>query len=122
MTVAKRHRVFTPKARKKVAPLSFDLYGETFECWPELQGSVILEFGAAMAGSSDEDGPDNSSAVINGFFDEALKPDSLKAFRAQTHSHDKITDPEELAEIVGWLLENYTSRDLGESSPEPENS
>ena len=117
----KRHKSFTPKARKASAPLSFELYDKTFDAYPDLQGSVILEFAASMAGDG-EDGGGASAALIVDFFKKALKPDSFKEFDELTHDPEKIVEAGELAEIVGWLMEMYTSRDLKESSGESENS
>lgn len=120
MAVAKRHKDFTPKARKKAPPLSFSLYGQEFEAYPELQGSVILSFAASMSGGDDENG--TSAALILNFFDEALKPESLERFKKLIHDPETIVEAELLAELVGYLMENLTSRDLGESSEQSDNS
>jgi hypothetical protein len=122
MAVSKRrHKVFTPKKRKALPPISFEIYDQTFEAYPEVQGSVILEFAAAMDGGDDDNGA-ASAALIVSFFDKVLKPESLKAFKKLTHDPETIVEVDELAEIVSWLLEEYTSRPLEVSSVSSENS
>lgn len=128
VAIAKRHKSFTPKNRKKSPPLSFELFDETFHAYPDLQGAVILEFAAAMAESAeavDEDGEaaggGSAAGLIINFFDKALKPESLKSFKKLVHDPEKIIEADELAEIVSWLMEQYTSRNLEESS-EPSSS
>lgn len=116
MAVAKRHKSFTKKDRKPSPPLSFELYGQDFNAYPDLQGSVVLEFAASMSGGDDEDSGSSSAALIVNFFEKALKPESLERFNKLIHDPETIVEAEELADIVGWLLENYTSRDLKVSS------
>jgi hypothetical protein len=114
-----RHKSFTPKNRKVAAPLTFELYGETLEAWPELQGSTILEFSAMF---SSEDEGSSSATLILTFFDRALKPDSLEKFNKVIHDPETIVPAEDLAEIVGWLMQEYTGRDLEDASPSSTNS
>jgi hypothetical protein len=123
MVAAKRHKSFTPKNRKKSTPLTFELYDETFEAFPDLQGAVILDFAASMSTSNskideDEDGVGGAEAanLIVTFFEKALLPDSLQRFNKLIRDPDTIVEAELLAEIVGWLMEQYTSRDLAVSS------
>lgn len=121
-TVPKRHRSFTPSKKAKKAPITFELYDETFEAYPELQGTVILEFAskmsAASAGGDDDDSDDRSGAaaasLIVDFFKIALKPESHERFLVLTHDPERIVDAEVLTSIVGWLMEEYTDRPLPE--------
>lgn len=123
MAVAKkRHKSFTPKNRKSPEPLTFDLYDQTFTAYPELQGMVILDFAAAMAPGGDEDESGNDAGLISAIFDEVLEPESLERFKKLTRDPKTIVPAELLAEIVGWLMEEYTGRDLAESSPSSDNS
>lgn len=116
--VVKKPRDFTPKARKKSDPISFTLYGEEFHAYEELQGSVILSFAAAMG---DENGGTSAQLILD-FFETALKPDSFTRFDKLIHDPETIVPADSLAEIVGYIMENLTSRDLKESSAEPQNS
>lgn len=104
----KRHRSFTPK-KKNETPLTFDLFDEVFEAYPAVQGTVVLEFVASIA-DTDEDNGAGAAAAILGFFEKTLKPESLKRFTALTHDPERVIDAEELSEIVGWLMEEYTDR------------
>lgn len=100
-----RHRSFTPKAQnKKIEPLTFELYGETFTAHPQIQGAVILEF---ISAGDDAAGP---AGQILSFFGSALEEESLARFTALIHDPEKIVDMELLTEILGWLIEEYTSR------------
>lgn len=127
MVAAKRHKSFTPKNRKKSPPLTFELYDETFKAYPDLQGAVILDFAASMSESNTQiDGDDEDAGGAGGaaaanlivtFFEKALLPESLERFNKLIRDPDKIVEAELLAEIVGWLMENYTSRPLADASP-----
>jgi hypothetical protein len=91
-------------------PLSFKLYGEEFNCRPALQGKVLLD----MASNSSLDG--NAGKVINDFFSQALLPESFEKFDALVNDPEKIVPVETLGEIVGWLVEEYSSRPTQEPS------
>jgi hypothetical protein len=124
----KRHKSFGKKTQKKLPPITFDLIDETFEAHPRLQGAVVLEFAAAMAGTAGDDDEDSmgqgaaAAAVILDFFNHALTEESLKRFRKLTHDPERIVDTEDLTEIVSWLMEQYTDRDLEDASEPSENS
>ena len=110
-TAPKRHRSFGTKKTEKLAPITFDVYGEVFEAHPKLQGIVILEYVAAIAGSGDEESNGADAAVmILDFFEKALLPESHERFLALTHDPEKIIEADELTEIVSWLMEQYTDR------------
>lgn len=87
-------------------PISFRLYGEEFNCIPAVQGSVILDL---VSASADEAGA-ASAEMITGFFQSVLEDESLERFNALIHSKDKIVSIEQLGEITGWLVEEYTNR------------
>lgn len=87
-------------------PINFRLHGEDFACLPAVQGSVILDL---VKASSDEGGA-ASAEMITGFFQNVLTDESLLRFNALIHSKDKIVSIEQLGEITGWLVEEYTNR------------
>ena len=118
----KRHKSFTKKDPKKYEPLGFDLYNEDFEAYPALQGAVLLEFVAAMSDGDDDNEGGASAGLILEFFKKALKPESFERFDALIHDPERIVEAEELAEIMGYLMEEYTSRDLEDASSSSENS
>lgn len=93
-------------------PLSFKLHGETFECWPGLQGRVLLNL---AANSSEEDGA-AAARTMNEFFNSALKPESLERFNALLTDPEKIVNIETLGDITAWLVEEYSGRPTKEPS------
>lgn len=104
----KRHRSFESKPKSTV-PITFDLYDETFEAYENIQGIIILSFVASLADVEDDNGAGAANAII-GFFEKTLKPESLERFHALTSDPERPVDSEELSEIVGWLMEQYTDR------------
>lgn len=92
-------------------PLSFELYGEKFDCHPAIQGKVLLDMVANTADS--EGGP---GKIITDFFSKALLPESLERFDALANDPEKIITVETLGEIVGWLVEQYSGRPTQEPS------
>jgi hypothetical protein len=109
MATPKRHRSFGKKTTKKLEPITFDVFDETFEAHPKLPGIVILEYVAAVAGS-DEDSGAEAAIMILDFFEKALVPESFERFDKLAHDPEVMLDTEELTEIVGWLMEQYTDR------------
>lgn len=103
----KRHRSFTP-ASVDQKPITFDILDEEFEARPALPGAVILDF-IASSGGGDEGGGEVAKKLL-GFFERALTPESHERFAVLINDPDKAVDLETLSEIVGWLIEEYTSR------------
>lgn len=108
MAENKRHRSFSSKPKdgeKTVEPPTFDLNGQEFTGRPRLPGAVVLNF---IASADDEGGA--VAKQLLGFFDAALVPESLDRFKAVINDPDEVVELETLSEIVGWLIEQYTSR------------
>lgn len=101
-----RFKDFGTGAASDASPLSFKLHGETFECIPQIQGKVLLDL---VADSSSED-PSKSTAVINTFFDAVLLDESLNRFKSLMTDKTRIVTVDTLAEITGWLVEEYSNR------------
>lgn len=87
-------------------PLSFALYGETFECYPALQGKFLLD----LVASSSSDDPGSSAAVVSSFFSQVLVPESYERFQALSVDPERIVSVETLGEVTGWLVSEYSSR------------
>lgn len=98
------------KGAENVKPLSFKLHGEEFNCVPQVQGKLMLNM-ASDAGSED---PAKAAAIINTFFKKVLLEESFTRFEALLESQDKIVSVETLAEITGWLVEEYAGRPEGQ--------
>lgn len=104
----KRHRSFESDAVSP-DPITFDLHGETFEAYPDIQGVVVLGFVASIADVDEDSGAGVANAIL-GFFEKTLKPESLERFHALTNDPERVVKTEKLSEIVGWLMEEYTDR------------
>jgi hypothetical protein len=107
-----RFRDFGYGAEDSAEPISFKLHGEEFHCVKNVQGKMMLQL---VADSTSND-PAKSSAMIEEFFAAVLLDESAERFTAMLEGKDKIVSVETLAEITGWLVEQYTSRP--ESQPE----
>lgn len=92
--------------------LSFKLYGEDFTCYPSMQGKTLLNFAA----NSDSDSAADSTNAILSFFSSALDKESNERFQKLIEDPDKIVSVETLGEIIGWILEQYSSRPTQVSS------
>jgi hypothetical protein len=101
-----RFKDFGSPAADKTEALTFALYGESFEAVPAIQGKVLM----GLVQGANIDDPGKSAEMVLGFFDKVLLPESLERFNALVDSKDKIVPVETLAEIVGWLVEEYSGR------------
>lgn len=107
-----RFKDFGAGSDVRTEPLSFKLHGEDFECYPNLQGKVLLDL---AAGSTTED-PAAAGKVMTDFFSAALKPESHERFEALLSDPDRIVSVETLGEITAWLVEEYSDRPTQEHS------
>lgn len=87
-------------------PLSFELYDETFECYPAVPGKVLLSLAATSAA---DDGA-AAAKTITTFFEKVLKPESFERFDKLAGDPERVVTVETLSEIVAWLMENYAER------------
>lgn len=94
------------KQDETATPLSFKLYDETFECLPRIQGKTLLEF--VEKANSDDTG--ENAKVVRMFFGKVLTDSSYERFDALLEDKNRIVTVETLSEIVGWLMEEYSSR------------
>ena len=87
-------------------PLTFRLYDEEFFAIGQIQGATLM----GLVKNANVDDPAQSADMLIGFFDEVLLPESLERFNELNKSKDKIVPVDTLAEIVGWLVEEYSGR------------
>lgn len=106
-----RFKDFGAGVGNNTKPLSFKIHEEDFDCYPALQGKVLLDF---IAQSSSED-PSTMADTILMFFGHALKPDSLSRFTALIEDPERVVNIETLGEITSWLVGEYTERPLEQS-------
>lgn len=108
----KRTRSFStpatdPEAPKvEVAPLGFDLAGESFEVLPEAPGIILLEF--IEATTSDEKGA--NAAALTKFLRSIMTTEEWDRLDGVLHNPDNMIDIKTISEIVGFIIEEYTSR------------
>lgn len=96
-----RHRSFGTAGKKSV-PITFDVAGEEFTARGSLPGITVVEFA--------EKSKEGGLSTINDIFEMALLPESHERFDTLIHDPEKEIDLETLTEIMGWLVEQYTSR------------
>jgi len=102
----KRFKDFGGASDTPAAPLSFALYGETFDAVPKVQGKMLIE----LVKKADSEDSGAAAEMILSFFEDVLLPESYTRFDALITSPDKVVEVDTLAEIVGWLMEEYTNR------------
>jgi hypothetical protein len=103
---------FGSGASEQKEPVSFKIYDEEFHCVSSIQGKTLLNF---VKRSQSED-PLEAAAVMDEFFEKVLVDESLERFNKLTVDKDKVVSVTTLAEIVSWLISEYTDR----PNPQPE--
>ena len=87
-------------------PLGFALNGEDFGCRPAMAGAALLDF---VRRADSDSGGAAADAVIQ-FLEDALDGGDRDRFVALIRDPEVIVEVETLAEIAGWLIEQYTAR------------
>lgn len=101
-----RHKSFGKPSSAPAEPITFDLHNEHFTAIPEIQGTTLM---GLMQGNDPDDAAASVRMILE-FFPLVLEEESYERFQALTTSKDKIVSAEQLAEIVGWLVEEYSGR------------
>ncbi|WJZ48522.1 tail assembly chaperone [Actinomycetia phage DSL-LC01] len=105
--MTKKFKDFGNLGAEQREPISFQLYGEEFNCRPALQGKMLLDL---IAKTSDTTDPAAGAKVIGDFFKGVLLEESFERFDRLINDPDKIIDIEGFGTIVAWLVEQYTER------------
>lgn len=105
-----RHRSFSSSAPVEDSaavqePVTFDIAGETFTASPEIQGIVLMDFLEASDG-----GGVGSIVAFKNFIKEALGEEEYAKFDKHLRTSKENVDVEQIAAIVAYLVEEYTSR------------
>ena len=103
----------SPFDAEKAEKIVFKIYDEEFECYPEMQGKTLLEF---VKDSASEDVA-NSVQALSEFFNKVLVPESLERFNALANDPNRIVSVSTLADIVSWVMEQYSNRPTEGSEP-----
>jgi len=112
----KRHKSFEVRNVEEAEPLSFDLGGEEFLCYPEVQGKTILDI-MKVAAEGDEDSRGLLMAVsVLDFFVKVMPPEEYERFEKLMEDEKRIVPMDVLSEIMSWLIEEYTGRPTTPSS------
>lgn len=101
-----RFKDFGTGGAENKTPLSFKLHGEEFNCYPVIQGKVLLDI---VANAEANEGA-GAAKVITDFFKACMPEESYLRFDTLITNPDKIVTVETLAEITAWLVEEYSSR------------
>lgn len=107
-----RHKDFgRPVKVDELEPVSFDLYGETFNCYKQIHGVTLLTF---VKRASSEEGSEATEAMLD-IFKRVLPAEEYERFYALCDSPDTVVPVETLGEIISWLLEVYSGRPTEQS-------
>lgn len=110
--MSKKFRDFGSGDLENREPISFKVHDEEFTCIPAVQGKVLLD----LISKSGSENPAEQAQIIDQFFGNVLEEESLERFNALLEDKKRIVTTETLAEITGWLIEQYGER----PNPQPE--
>jgi hypothetical protein len=112
----RRHKSFKVVDITESEPLSFEIGGEEFECYPEVQGKTLIDI-MRVAAEGDEDTRGMLMAVsVLEFFKRVMPEDQYERFSALMDDRERIVSMETLSEIMAWLMEEYSERPTMQSS------
>jgi hypothetical protein len=112
----KRHKSFKVVNIDESEPLTFDLGGEEFTCYPEIQGKAILDImRTAAEGDADTRGVMMAVSVLD-FFEKVMDASEYERFNKLMEDPKRIVPMDTLSEIMSWLIEEYTDRPTKPSS------
>jgi hypothetical protein len=103
---ARKIKSFSSASKEVAEPIPFELEGETFEAYGQVPGAVLLDF---IAASQQEDNSGTAGAIL-GYLKSSMDKDNFKRFDALTRDPEKVIELQVLADIVGYLIEERSSR------------
>ena len=86
--------------------VSFKIYEEEFFCVGSLPGKILLD----LVSMSSSDSSSDQASMITDFFSSVLLDESLERFNKLIVDKERVVTTETLAEITGWLVEQYGDR------------
>jgi hypothetical protein len=89
-----------------VEPITFAIHGENFECKKAVPGKLLLDL-VAKSKSAD---PAEAAGTIDQFFSKVLVAESYERFNALLDDADRIVTVEQLGDITGWVVEQFSDR------------
>lgn len=108
--ITQRHRSFSDSSEDasddiKSIPVTFELAGETFTAKAQVQGIVLMDF------LEESDGGGVSSLVaFKTFLKESMAEEEYTRLNSHLRTSDEYIDITKIAQVVGYLVEEYTSR------------
>lgn len=99
----------TPKEGDTTAvaePIVFELAGEEFEAYGDVSGAVQLDF---IKDYGSENGADTAKAILE-YLKNSMDAENYKRFQVLIRDPKKLIKMETLSEIVGYLMEERSSR------------
>jgi hypothetical protein len=110
--VTKKFKDFgRPVKQDELEPVAFDLYGQTFNCYKQIHGVTLLRF---VKEANSEDGTAATNAMLD-IFKRVMPKDEYTKFESLCEDPDTVVPVETLGEIIAFLMEAYTGKDLQES-------
>lgn len=104
--MSKRFKDFGSNFEVPTEPITFKVYDQEFSCIPSLPGRTLLKLVS-------QSGTDDASAMANtieDFFATCLMEKDKDRFFELLDNPEKVVPVETLAEIVAWLVEEYSGR------------
>jgi hypothetical protein len=87
-------------------PVSFKIFEEEFFCVSSMPGKILLDLVSKSSSSETSD----QASMITDFFSSVLVDESLERFNKLIVDKDRVVTTDTLAEITGWLVEQYGDR------------
>jgi hypothetical protein len=107
-----RHKDFgKPVLPDEMEPVSFDLYGQTFQCYKQINGIALLRF---VKEANAEDGARATQALLD-IFKRVMNDAEYDRFMELCEDPDTVVPVETLSDIISFLIEIYTDRPTKQS-------
>lgn len=105
--MTKRHRDFgSPVLQAEMEPVFFELYGQTFNCYKQINGVTLLRF---VREANAEDGSRATQALLD-IFKRVMPQVEYDRFMALCEDDETVVPIETLSDIVAFLIEVYTDQ------------
>jgi hypothetical protein len=112
----KRHKSFDVVTLDDLEPLSFDLGGEEFSCYAEVQGKAVLDV-LRVTTEGDEDSRGLLLLVSTlDFFEKVMPPEEHERLTKLMEDPTRIVPMSTMSSIMTWLIEEYSNRPTEPSS------
>ena len=111
--MAIRRKKFITKKAGTDDVVALDVNDVSFPCNSKIPGMVLVDFISEM----DEDNPSAMGKSLTGFLKAAIREDAHEAFFEYCRVPENDVDLDALAEMAGWLAEQYSGENPTAQSP-----